>query len=49
MGVSNLALEWVIIPQFWWIGVLHLPLVIISAYSLVRVLLADRQLPSLKA
>jgi hypothetical protein len=38
MGVSNLALEWVIIPQFWWIGVLHVPLVIISAYCLVRVL-----------
>jgi hypothetical protein len=38
MGVSNLVLEWVIIPSYWWIGVLHLPLVIISAFSLFRVL-----------
>jgi len=45
MGVSNLALEWVIIPQFWWIGVLHIPLVIISAYSLGRVQFMEMDLP----
>lgn len=38
MGVSNLVLEWAIIPSYWWIGVLHLPLVIISAFCLIILL-----------
>jgi hypothetical protein len=42
MGVSNLVLEWVIIPTYWWIGVLHLPLVLISAYALIHVITSDR-------
>jgi hypothetical protein len=41
MGVSNLVLEWVIIPQYWWIGVLHVPLVIVSGYCLIRVLIIE--------
>jgi hypothetical protein len=38
MGISNLVLEWVIIPAYWWIGILHVPLVIISAYCLMRIM-----------
>ena len=34
MGLGNLALEFVIYPSYWWIGILHIPLFIISAYSL---------------
>jgi hypothetical protein len=37
MGISNLALEWVIIPSYWWIGVLHVPLTVISARGFLRV------------
>ena len=37
MGLSNLALEWIILPEFWWIGVLHLPLAILSGKNLLRV------------
>lgn len=34
MVISNLILEFLIIPAYLWIGVLHFPLVILSAYSL---------------
>jgi hypothetical protein len=34
IGVSNLVLEFVINPTWWWIGFLHFPLVILSVYSL---------------
>ncbi len=34
VGLSNLVLEWLIIPVYWWIGVLHLPLVILSVTGL---------------
>ncbi len=37
MGISNLVLEFVIFPAFWWIGMLHFPLVILSTYSLLLV------------
>jgi hypothetical protein len=37
MGLSNLVLEWVIIPSYWWIGVLHVPLTVISALGLLKV------------
>lgn len=30
MALGNLYLEWAIAPQMWWIGVLHLPLLILS-------------------
>jgi hypothetical protein len=35
LGVGNLILEFWLIPSFWWIGVLHFPLVIISLITLV--------------
>jgi hypothetical protein len=35
MGLSNLVLEWVIIPAYWWIGMLHIPLTIISGHCLI--------------
>jgi hypothetical protein len=35
MGISNLILEFIIYPDWWWIGVLHFPLVILSFYSLL--------------
>jgi hypothetical protein len=38
IGISNLLLEFVIIPEYWWIGVLHFPLVILSLYGLYLVL-----------
>jgi hypothetical protein len=34
MGISNLVLEFIIIPAYWWIGILHFPLVILSMYCL---------------
>jgi hypothetical protein len=34
MSLGNMALEFVIYPVYWWIGVLHIPLFIISSYSL---------------
>jgi hypothetical protein len=37
MGLGNLLLEFVILPQWWWIGCLHFPLVILSAYSPILV------------
>lgn len=37
LGFSNLVLEFVIYPNWWWIGVLHFPLVILSLYGLYRV------------
>lgn len=37
MGIFNLILEFLIIPSYWWIGVLHFPLLILSAWSLYRV------------
>ena len=38
MGLGNMVLEFVITPAYWWIGVLHFPLLILSIYSLVLVL-----------
>jgi hypothetical protein len=34
MALGNFALEFVIEPSYWWIGVLHLPLFILSCYCL---------------
>lgn len=35
MSLGNFVLEFVIIPSYWWIGVLHIPLFILSSCSLV--------------
>jgi hypothetical protein len=35
MGLGNFVLEFVLYPAYWWIGVLHIPLFIISLYSLL--------------
>jgi hypothetical protein len=35
MSLGNFVLEFVMIPSYWWIGVLHFPLFILSSYSLV--------------
>lgn len=35
MGLGNMLLEFVIYPAWWWIGVLHLPLLVISLYSVM--------------
>jgi hypothetical protein len=34
-GIVNLLTWWVLNPQDWWMGVLHLPLVILASYGLV--------------
>jgi hypothetical protein len=34
IGLGNLWLEWIYAPHLWWIGILHLPLVIMSGYGL---------------
>ena len=34
-GIVNLLTWWVLNPQDWWMGVLHLPLVIMASYGLV--------------
>jgi len=38
IALGNLALEFVIYPDWWWIGVLHIPLLATSAWG-VRLLL----------
>jgi hypothetical protein len=35
MSLGNFVLEFMIIPSYWWIGVLHIPLFILSSCSLV--------------
>lgn len=35
MGLGNFLLEFVLYPQYWWIGVLHVPLVVLSFIGLV--------------
>jgi hypothetical protein len=35
MSLGNFVLEFVMIPSYWWIGVLHIPLFTLSSYSLV--------------
>jgi hypothetical protein len=35
MSLGNFVLEFVIIPSYWWIGILHIPLFILSFCSLV--------------
>jgi hypothetical protein len=35
MGLGNMVLEFVIYPSWWWIGILHIPLFVISSYSVV--------------
>jgi hypothetical protein len=34
MGIGNMVLEFVIYPDYWWIGILHIPLFVISVYCL---------------
>jgi hypothetical protein len=34
MGLGNFLLEFVIIPSYWWVGILHIPLFVISFYCL---------------
>jgi len=34
IGLGNLWLEFLYLPELWWVGVLHLPLVIVSGYGL---------------
>lgn len=35
IGLGNMWLEIVLKPAYWWVGVLHIPLLSISAYGLV--------------
>ncbi len=35
MGLGNMLLEFVIYPAWWWIGVLHLPLLVISLHCVM--------------
>lgn len=35
MSLGNVVLEFVIYPSYWWIGVLHIPLFVISSYSVI--------------
>lgn len=35
LSLGNFVLEFVIIPSYWWIGVLHIPLLILSSCSVV--------------
>jgi len=37
MSLGNMTLEFVFYPDYWWIGVLHIPLFILSTYSVVLV------------
>jgi hypothetical protein len=37
-GERNLLLCFVLLPGYWWIGVLHIPLLVISTYSLMLLL-----------
>lgn len=34
MSLGNVVLDFIIYPTYWWVGVLHLPLFIISSYSI---------------
>lgn len=34
LGLGNLWLEWIYFPHLWWVGILHLPLVIMSVCGL---------------
>jgi hypothetical protein len=34
IGIGNLWLEFVYLPEMWWVGVLHIPLVVLSALGL---------------
>lgn len=34
LGLGNLVLEFIIYPNWWWIGILHIPLFVISLYCL---------------
>jgi hypothetical protein len=34
LSLGNVGLDFVIYPIYWWVGVLHIPLFVISAYSL---------------
>jgi hypothetical protein len=34
IGLGNLWLEWIYFPHLWWVGILHLPLVIMSGCGL---------------
>ena len=34
IGIGNMVLEFIIYPEYWWIGILHIPLFIISSYGL---------------
>jgi hypothetical protein len=34
MGLGNFYLEFILIPSYWWIGCLHIPLVFLSGYGL---------------
>jgi hypothetical protein len=34
IGLGNLWLEWIYFPHLWWVGILHLPLVILSGCGL---------------
>ena len=35
MAFGNLVLEFVILPDYWWIGILHIPLLILSCYAIL--------------
>ncbi|PKO12879.1 MAG: hypothetical protein CVU39_22340 [Chloroflexi bacterium HGW-Chloroflexi-10] len=35
MGLGNMLLEFIIYPAFWWIGIFHIPLLIISLWCVV--------------
>lgn len=35
MSLGNIVLEFVIYPSYWWIGVLHIPLFILSSYCVM--------------
>jgi hypothetical protein len=34
IGIGNMVLEFIIYPAYWWIGVLHIPLLLISSFCL---------------
>jgi hypothetical protein len=34
LGLGNLWLEWIYLPQLWWVGILHMPLVLMSGCGL---------------
>ena len=35
MGLGNMILAFVLFPSPWWVGILHIPLLFISAYRIV--------------